>query len=299
MKLDHGLINLAPLSTDIFGGKENGTIALDMRPATPQCAVNAKFAGVDTNALLSAISSAKNTLYGSLAATTNIRFALASSTDLAKTLNGTVAFDVTNGQLKNVNILNEVSKVGKFLGSAPAQAGSGTALKTFAGTLNIVNGVASTNNLVAALAAGSLSASGTMNLVNQGLDMRMTAALASGTSQAVGGTKVGGYMNTALSNSKGELVIPVIVKGTMDHPAFAPDVQAMAKMKLNNLLPSVSDPGKLTKALTGGGGTSGIVNGLLGGKAPAQPGAQQNTQPSTQDAVKGLLNSFGKKKKNQ
>ncbi len=300
-KLDHGLITLSPLSTDIFGGKENGTIALDMRPATPQCAVNAKFAGVDTNALLSAISSAKNTLYGSLAATTNLRFALASSTELPKTLNGTVVFDVTNGQLKNVNILNELSKVGKFLGSAPAQAGSGTALKTFAGTLNIVNGVASTNNLVAALATGSLSASGNMNLVNQGLDMHMTAALASGASQAVGGTKVGGYLNTALSNSKGELVIPVLVTGTMNHPVFAPDAQAMAKMKLKNLMPSVSDPGKLTKALTGGGGTSGIVNGLLGGKAPApQPGAQQNQQqPNAQDAVKGLLNSFGKKKKPQ
>ena len=91
----------------------------------------------------------------------------------------------------------------------------------------------------------------------------------------------------------------MLVKGTMDHPLFAPDAQAMAKMKLNNLIPSVSDPGKLTKALTGGGGTSGIVNGLLGGKAPAQPGAQPSQQPNTQDAVKGLLNSFGKKKKPQ
>ena len=87
-----------------------------------------------------------------------------------------MTFDVTNGQLKNVNILNELSKVGKFMGAAPAQAGSGTALKTFAGTLNIVNGVASTNNLLAALSAGSLSANGTMNLVNQGLDMHMTAS---------------------------------------------------------------------------------------------------------------------------
>src|SRR5581483_1790997 len=109
-------------------------------------------------------------------------------------------------QLKNVNILNELSKVGKFLGSAPSQSGSATALKKFSGTLNVVNGVATTNNLAAVLDAGSLAAKGTLNLVNQGLNLHMTAALANSTSQAVGGTHIGGFLNTALANNKGELV---------------------------------------------------------------------------------------------
>ncbi len=300
VNLNRGVITLSPVDTGIFGGKENGTLTLDVRPANPLCAVNAKFTGVDTNALLSAVSSAKNTLYGSLAATTNLHFVLVSSNDLAKTLNGTVAFDVTNGQLKNVNILNELSKVGKFLGSAPAQAGSGTALKTFSGTLNIVNGVASTNNLNAALDAGSLSADGSINLVNQGLSLHMTAALSSGVSQTVGGTHVGGFLNTALANNKGELVLPVIVTGTMDHPVFAPDAQALAKMKLNNLLPTVSDPSKLGSAILGGkGGASGIVNGLLGGHPAAGNQKANPKQQNPQDSINSLLNSFGKQKKKQ
>lgn len=303
-KLNHGLITLSPLSAGIFGGTENGALTLDVRPVNPLCSVNANFSGVDANALLSAVSSAKNTLYGSLAADTNLRFALVSSNELPQTLNGAVGFNVTNGQLKNVNILNELSKVGKFLGSAPAQAGSATALKKLSGTLNIVNGVASTNNLTAALDAGSLAANGTMNLVNQGLDLHMTAALASGTSKAVGGTQVGGFLNTALANNKGELVIPVIVTGTMAHPVFTPDAAALVKMKLNNLLPSVSDPSKLASGILGGKGGGGIVNGLLGGgtqaTAPAQPGkAQPNQQQTPQDTVNSILNQFGKKKKNQ
>ncbi len=290
-KLEKGVITLAPLTTDIFGGNENGTLTLDVRPADPLCALNAKFSGVDTNALLSAVSTAKNTLYGSLAADTNLRFALVSSNDLPRTLNGTLSFDVTNGQLKNVNILNELSKVGKFLGSAPGQGGNSTALKKFAGTLNIVNGVASTNNLSAALDAGSLAATGTINLVNQGLDMHMTAALASGPSQAVGGNHVGGFLNTALANNKGELVIPVLVTGTMSSPKFAPDAQALAKMKLNNVLPSAA-------GILGGkaGGAGGIVNGLLGG-GQAQPGNAQ--KQNSQDTINSLLNQFGKKKKKQ
>ncbi|MDQ2840758.1 MAG: AsmA family protein [Acidobacteriota bacterium] len=297
-KLNRGIITLSPLTADIFGGKEAGALSLDVRPANPLCSVNAKFSGVDTNALLSAISSAKNTLYGSLAAATNLRFALVSSNDLPQTLNGNVTFDVTNGQLKNVNILNELSKVGKFLGSAPAQAGSGTALKKFDGTLNIVNGVASTNNLTAALDAGSLSANGTMNLVNQGLDLHMTAALASSTSKAVGGTQIGGFLNTALANNKGELVIPVLVTGTMAHPTFTPDAQALAQMKLKNLLPSVSDPSRLASGVLGGKGAGGILNGLLGGQAPAKPGQQaQPNQQQNQNPINSILNQFGKKKK--
>lgn len=302
-KLNRGVITLSPLTTDIFGGKESGTLSLDVRPAHPLCALNAKFAGVDTNALLSAVSSAKNTLYGSLAADTNLRFALVSSNDLAQTLNGTLGFNVTNGQLKNVNILNELSKVGKFLGSAPAQAGTGTTLRKFAGTLNVVNGVASSNNLTAVLDSGSLAANGTMNLVNQGLDMHMTAALGNSTSQAVGGTHVGGFLNTALANNKGELVIPVLVTGTMAHPTFMPDTQALAKMKLNNLLPSVGDPSKLASGILGGkGGAGGIVGSLLGGgqqqpAAAQQPGKTQQKTP--QDSINSLLNQFGKKKKQQ
>ncbi|MBV9405017.1 MAG: AsmA family protein, partial [Acidobacteriaceae bacterium] len=237
-KFGAGTIGLSPVSAVIFGGKADGTIGIDSRPAHPLCSVKMKLAGVDTNALLSAVSSMKNRLYGSLAADTNASFQLESGADLARTLNGTLNFAVTNGQLKGTNIMNELSRVGKFLGSAPAQNSSDTALRKLAGTFNIVNGVANTNNLVAALDAGSLSANGSMNLATEALDMHMTAVLSSGTSQAVGGSGVGGFLNTALANNKGELVLPVIVTGTMGHPLFAPDVQAIARMKLNNLLPT-------------------------------------------------------------
>jgi hypothetical protein len=204
-------------------------------------------------------------------------------------------FNVTNGQLKNVNILNEISKVGKFLNSAPAQSGgSGTTLHKLSGTLNIVNGVANTNNLTAALDAGSLSANGALNLVSQDINMHMTAVLASGVSQSVGGSKVGGYLNTALSNNKGELVLPVLVTGSMAHPLFAPDVEAMAKMKLSNLLPTSGDPSKATSGLLNGvlgnkgGAVGGILGGVLGGQQQQQPkqGQQQQQQQGQQQQPK-------------
>lgn len=296
VKLNKGVIALQPLTADLFGGKGSGAVTLDVRPATPLCSMNVKLSGVNTNDLLSAVSSVKNTLYGTLAADANVNFALASSAELPRTLNGTLGFDVTNGELKNVNILNEISKLGKFVGAAPAQQGSGTALSKLSGTFDIRNGVATTNNLVAALNEGSLSANGSLNLADQGINMHVNAVLGSGASKAVGGTNVGGYLSTALANNKGELVIPAIVTGTLSHPVFMPDVQAIAKMKLSHLLPTSGDPGKLASGILGSalgakGGTVGnVINGLLGGGKNQQNGQQQN------NGLNSLFNKLGKKK---
>ena len=45
--------------------------------------------------------------------------------------------------------------------------------------------------------------------------------------------------------------------GSLNQPRITPDVQRMAQMKLQNLLPSTSNPGALT---------TGILNGVLGNK---------------------------------
>ncbi|MFL6350390.1 MAG: AsmA family protein [Bryobacteraceae bacterium] len=291
-KLNRGLITLSPLTADLYGGKESGNFSADVRPADPQLSAKAKLSGVDTNALLSAVSSLKDTIYGSLAADADLRFTLASGSNLARSLNGTVGFNVTKGHLKNVNIMSELSRIGKFMGNAPAQPGSGTVLQRLSGTMNIVNGVASTNNLVAALDAGSLSANGSLNLVNQAIDMHMSAVLAKSATQTVGGTQVGGYLNTALANNKGELVIPVLVTGSLPHPTFTPDAQAIAKMKLNNALPTAG-------GLLGGKGAGGILNGVLGGSGQQQQqkGPQTQQPQKQQNPVDSLLKQFPKKKK--
>jgi hypothetical protein len=279
--MNNGVVQLSPVTATVYGGQENGTITLDTKAAHPLCSVKTKLSGVDTNALLSAVSSVKNTLYGNLAADADLRFALDTSNNLAQTLNGGLTFGVTNGKLKNINIMSELSKIGKFLNSAPAQSGTDTKLQKLAGTFDIKNGLATTNNLTAAMDTGSLSAKGSLNLVNEGINMHMNAVLASGVSKTVGGNSVGGFLNTALANKNGELVIPVIVTGTMAHPVFAPDVQQLAQMKLQHLLPTTGDPSKMT---------SGALGSVLGGLTGKQSGQQQQQQQQ-----QNPLNSIFKK----
>jgi hypothetical protein len=156
----------------------------------------------------------------------------------------------------------------------------------------VTNGVAQTNNLQALLDVGNVDATGTANLVNQALNLDVTAVLSKATSQQVGGTSIGGYMNTALSNSQGEIAIPVIVTGTFSNPHFAPNVQKLAQMKLKGLVPSFDNPG---------GAASGLLGGFLGQKGgQAQPGqpAQAQQQPQQNNAVQQIMGLFGNKKKN-
>ena len=130
---------------------------------------------------------------------------------------------------------------------------------------------------------------GILNLVNETLNMHLTAVLDKSFSQSVGGTGVGGFLNTALANKNGELVLPVIVTGTMSHPVVAPDVEKIAQMKLNNIIPTA---GNLLNGQSGGVG--GIVGSLLGGQQQGKAGKQQpkQNQQNLNDSINNALGGF-------
>ena len=278
--MNKGVVTLSPLNAQIFGGSAAGAVTIDTNPDPQALALNLKLAGLDANQLLSATTSVKNTVNGSLAASPNLKLRLYSATDaLARSMNGTLALNLTNGRLAGVNIMNELASIGKFVGYS-VKPQNLTTIQKLSGDLGIVNGVASTRNLELQMEEGSLAATGSMNLADQTLNMKTTAVINSGLSQQAGGNRIGGFMQTALANSKGELVIPAIVTGSFAHPHFAPDLEQMAQMKLKNLLPTASSPGKA------------LSNILGGGKAPG--GSQQPVG----NAVGDVLNSlFNKKKK--
>ncbi len=319
--IDHGLIKMSPVSAQLFGGQENGAITVDMRRTPMAVTVASKLSQVDANKLLSSTTSLKNTLYGLLAANADTSFTATSAADIAKTLNGTLSLDLVNGKLANIDLLSELASVGKFLQSGK-QAQPFTNLVKLSGGFDVRNGVAQTNNLNAVIDGGTLAAAGIVNLVDQSLNMHLTAVLSKGMSQTVGGTGIGGFMQTALANRNGELVIPVIVTGTFQHPSFAPDVQKIAQMKMNNLLPSLNNPGQLSTGILGAltgknplgqGQNQGIPQGDLGGilgalggnkqqqqqqQNQAQP--QQQNQPQDNNPLNQALGDiFGKKKKQQ
>jgi uncharacterized protein involved in outer membrane biogenesis len=287
--LDHGLIKLNPTTAEVYGGKESGAITIDMRPAQPVYTVNLKSEKVDANKLVSSVSDLKQTIYGMLASNVNAAFSSSSASGIARSLNGSMAINLTNGRLMNINLLHELASVGKFLGGNFDAAKNFTDLVQLTGNFDVKNGVAQTNNLNAVIDGGTLAAAGLINLADQSLNLHVTTVLKKELSQQVGGTQVGGYMNTALANNQGELVMPVIITGTFQHPHVAPDVQQIAQMKLKNMLPNTKNPAELT---------TGILGAVLGqknqGGAAGQPANGQS-----KGGIGGILDAISGKQQQQ
>jgi uncharacterized protein involved in outer membrane biogenesis len=206
------------------------------------------------------------------------------SREIMKALNGTINLNLNNVKYSGADMGQEISKVAGFLKPA-SNSGGVTTISKLTGDILVKSGIATTNNMQAVLDWGNLGITGSTNLADQTLNLRALAALSQASSQQVGGNQVGGFLHTALANSKGELVVPVLITGTFSNPKFAPDVQQAAQMKLKGLVPNGNNPGDL-------------VGALLGGKNPAQTQPpNSNQQPASANPAQQLLGLFGKKKK--
>src|SRR5206468_2584545 len=106
------------------------------------------------------------------------------------------------------------------------------------GRIAMKDGIAETNDLQAQLLVGNITAKGTADVATEVLNLKLSAVFSKAFTDKVGGTRLGGYMNTALANSSGELVIPAIMTGTFKQPKFAPDMQSLVEMQKKKLLPS-------------------------------------------------------------
>lgn len=219
--------------------------------------------------------------------------------EIVRTLTGKVSVALNDGRLTGIDLAQRLGAIGKFTGLSGAGNGA-THISSLTGDFDLQNGVASTNNLTALTDAGTVAAIGNASLVDQVLNMKATAVLSKSSSQQVGGSAIGGLMSTALTNQNGEIVVPILVGGTIASPKIAPDTQAIAQMRLHNLIPSFSNPGVLAQGTLSSSGLSAL--GLGGKKRPgAAAGNQQGSsqQNSIQNAVGGLSGLFGGNKKQQ
>jgi AsmA protein len=208
------------------------------------------------------------------------------SNEVMRALNGTVNLNFSNIKYSGSDMNHQLAAIAGFLKPTDSSQPGVTNISKLTGAIAIKNGIAQTSNLQAALDIANVGATGTANLVDQSLNLRATAVMSKDTSQQVGGTGVGGFMQTALANNQGELVIPVIITGTFQQPKFTADLQQVAQMKLKGLVPNLNNPSAAA---------SGLLGGLLG-KTSGNSGQQQQNQQQQNNPVQQLIGIFGKKK---
>jgi AsmA protein len=297
VKMDKGVITINPIHADLFGGQQLGTVILDARNDPVTYNVNLKLQEVDANRLLSTISPIKDGLYGTLSASANTRFnSSGGARGIARSLDGRVSLNLHDGAIANMDLLHQMAEIAQFL-SGNKTVEPDTKVSQLIGDFDIKDGVARTNNLTATVAGGSFAANGIIDLAQQKLNLRVMTVLSKSYSEVVGGTRIGGFMPTAVANENGELVIPMIVTGTFQDPQFAPDLQKIAELKLKRLLPNADNPAELG---------IGILERIFRDKDKGEDDTetrekpnQENQVPQLPDVLDKIFGGLEKKQRNK
>jgi len=282
------VLKLDPISALAFGGQQSGSTTVDLCGATPAYAIKAKLSNVDANQFLTATTSVKDVLYGTLAGAVDVHFLDRPNETIAKSLNGKVQFQMGQGRIAGVQILNEIANIGRFVGYSQ-RSESYTPISKLSGSFNMQSGLASTNDLFMDLGGATLSGAGTIGLVDQSLKLHVTTVLSKDFAQRNVPGQIGGLLTTALANQKGELIVPAIVTGTFAQPKFAPDVEQIAKLKLKNLLPTGNNPAGFTSGLKG------LMESVTG-KQPESKPTETKPAESKPDNIFDLFKQLGKEK---
>ena len=291
--LDRGLVRLNPVTAAVYGGRHRGSIDVDTRRPPTMFAVSSTLEKVDANQLASSVTSLKDVIYGALGSTMQMTVSGDGAQNMARSMNGTLSLALTDGRIANLNLRREIASIARFVtGDVPPERT--TRVAALSGHFDVKDGLARTQDLKATIEGGTLGATGTIDLANQQVNLQVTTVLSSDVSQKAGGSRVGGYMTTVLANQQGELVVPLLVTGTMRDPRVAPDLQRVAEMKLKSLVPSLRDPQSLSSSILGaiGGATqqgsraskrtiNDIVGAVTGRTQPASEPTKDSGTPQT------------------
>lgn len=213
----------APLKAQLYGGQYSGDIGIDMRAATPRLTMDEHMSGIDIAALMkdyadSQLLSGRGNLDVKLAG--NGR----SGDDLLKTLNGSISMNLQDGAVEGMDIWYAIAQAQSLIKKRQLAATANTkrtAFETFKVSANVVNGLATTDDLVVASQLLRITGAGTTHLVTQAINYSIHAAVLKAPPGA--------------DSDLGELErasIPVNITGTLTEPKVRPDVAGLVKERV-------------------------------------------------------------------
>jgi uncharacterized protein involved in outer membrane biogenesis len=227
-RFEKGVFTLDPFAFTFFGGKQQGSVAIDMSQPAPVYTIRSTLTGLDVNRALSATTTMKDFLLGSASVTTNVKGNGSTAPAIQKSLTGTVKFQLVNGVIKNFPLLATIN------GALGLTAGNDkdTKFESLSGTAAIGGGKAKTNDLLLKAGEFTMQGAGVMGF-DQSLDFKLQAVVSAAKSQELL-AKLGPL--SQLRNSQGQIAIPVTVSGTATAPKYGVPVGSVAKKAVENQL---------------------------------------------------------------
>lgn len=226
-----GVTRIAPATAKLYGGDYAGQITLDDRGATPAMKLDQSMTGIDVAPLLMDFTKSKR-ISGHGNVTTNLAANGRGSDALMKSLSGHVTANLDNGAVEGMDLWFEINRAIALIQgqTVPAGQSSGrTKFDTFKASAEVNNGIASTKDLNIASQNLRVTGQGTTNLVTEAIDYQLNVTILK---EAPTGKSATG---PALAN------VPLTVTGTMTNPTVRPDVQGMAKARVQQELDKHKD----------------------------------------------------------
>jgi AsmA protein len=222
----NGLTHIAPARAKLYGGDYSGDITIDDREATPTLKIEQSMTGIDVAQLLKDFAKTQR-VSGRGTVTTNLTAHSLGGDALLKTLNGHVSANVDNGAIEGLDLWFEINRAVALAQkqSLPAGQSSGrTRFDAFRVSADITNGVATSKDLNIASQNLRVSGQGTVNLVNDAINYQVKATILKGAPTA------GAAAAQTLAD------VPLNITGTLSSPIVRPDLEQLAKARLQQEL---------------------------------------------------------------
>lgn len=224
--LRDGVLRLEPVSATVYGGSLAGRIGVDLRGAQPKITMDTKLDRIESGALLEAVASLPRLISGPLSGTVGLAMEPPGNEPPMRSLSGNASLKRGAGRLETANLLGELGGLAQFIQLPGGRnARTTTQFLELSGDMTIARGVADVKGLKLDIEDATALLSGTANFNDQTLNLRLLSTLNRKLADAVGGTRIGGYLTSAVTNAAGEMLIPALVSGMLARPRFTPDAR--------------------------------------------------------------------------
>lgn len=207
-----GLLEVSPMSMNLYDGNMNGKASVDVRGDTPKYAMATDLAGVQIDKLsIDFLGEEQAYMRGISQLALNVNTSGNSIAELKNALSGNAKVDAGNGALRDAEMAAKIEKAVAFMkGRQPKPTGEELVFDKLFGTFNITNGVSDNHDFQLDTPIIFAKGKGKVNIAKSSTDYTISIGL---------------------SDEPGKFAIPITIKGPFDNLKYGVDLKAALSAK--------------------------------------------------------------------
>lgn len=217
-----GKMRFHPIEASMYGGTYRGDIGIDATGDAARISLNEQVSNIDFAPLFKDFFETDR-VSGKGNASVKLTGVGRTTDDVMRTLDGNVAFNVTDGALEGADLWYEIRRARAVLKQEPVPERTGparTAFSSLQGTGTMNKGVLTNNDLNVAMQYLKVTGQGTVDIPNSTLDYRLIATVLKIPREGA---------DTAQEQDLVDAQIPVRITGALSDPKVRPDVEGYLK----------------------------------------------------------------------